>query len=230
MWGENGVNVNPSLSWWEALAPTIYNFLLGDHYFVALWNNPPHRCLRWHTRSSARGVPCVGRWLGVSMMTWWLRWVFAYCFVAMARPDLQSCLFLSEWLMSAYFQKPWSHLWIMHLLCSPSPLSRLQSPFLQPCSIRSTYFLLWGHVYLIFSFFLTHAVSRQHLPEQDRLRSVPSRFALDCKRDAVPLQWLICLRQSNEDGSVRQAVRCSRGHVMSVWTPLCFGLFSSWAG
>lgn len=89
---ENGVKVVPSLSWWEALAPTFRTFCLVTiillHCEIISFFLPPHRCLKWHTQSSARGAPCGGRWLGVSMTTWWRRWVFADCFVAIARPDL----------------------------------------------------------------------------------------------------------------------------------------------
>lgn len=91
-----------------------------------------------------------------------------------------------------------------------------------------------GDTFIWFSvFFLTHAVSRQHLPEQDRLRSVPSRFALDCRRDAVPFQWLMCLRQSNDDGSVRRAVRYhQRTRDECLYSALFWPLQqkSSWAG
>lgn len=33
------------------------------------------RCLKWPTLSFARGGPCGGHWLGVSMTTWLFRWV-----------------------------------------------------------------------------------------------------------------------------------------------------------
>lgn len=102
------------------------------------------RCLKWPTLSFARGGPCGGHWLGVSMTTWLFRWVCTD-FLLLLLLNVSNLLSSEEHILLCCWMFP------NPLLNNAPPLSlsRLDPLSLQPRSIMCTYSVLWGDVYVI---------------------------------------------------------------------------------
>lgn len=117
------------------------------------------RCLKWPTLSFARGGPCGGHWLGVSMTTWLFRWVCTDLLLLLLLLNVSNRGLPGSGLhiKAGYLLSSEEHI----LLCCwmfPNPLlnnapplslSRLDPLSLQPRSIMCTYSVLWGDVYVI---------------------------------------------------------------------------------
>lgn len=103
------------------------------------------RCLKWPTLSFARGGPCGGHWLGVSMTTWLFRWVCTDFLLLLLLLNVSNLLSSEEHILLCCWMFP------NPLLNNAPPLSlsRLDPLSLQPRSIMCTYSVLWGDVYVI---------------------------------------------------------------------------------